>query len=260
MKAKSSRIDMAQVTPDTGLLDLIVSSGYEATEQQVEQLARANISAVHTCDQISGSYFKILLVACQSALKPKHQGKRLDAMAAITNTEAPLYAAVLRGITTLDVASDPAVDSAERSRRALERNRRSAFARSAKSLIVNFVRAGGEMRRVDPSISKEQMRQMTIDLKPETDSQDRLNEFISSQGDTLKRAIIRLAKLDQEDAIAATQGMLSSLTSVLSGFGFSRAKTASQAAKELRPLNVEGTDFWPVARIADAATSSASVQ
>lgn len=229
------------------IIETIALAGYDATEEQVEMLARANISAIKTNDQISGSYFRILLTASHNALRPKHQGKRVDVLEIVSATEAPLYAAVLRGITTSDVAPDPTQVPAERQRRALERNRRSAFARSAKSIIVNFIKAGGDLRKVDvEDTSKDRMRQMSLDLKPPAKSEDQISEFIESTLDSLKRAILRLSKLDKDQAVEVGRGTVSTLAMVLSKLGVERAASPKQAVKEQRPIELEGMDFWPV--------------
>lgn len=120
------------------ILNIIVSGNYAATPKQVEELARA----VHVGLQGPGTYLRILVCACLSALPelPKHRGRRaidtVAQLAAVDKVHVEHYPAVLRGV------ADDSTDTREN-------NRRATFARSAASTLRAYVKRGGDIRSLD---------------------------------------------------------------------------------------------------------------
>lgn len=124
------------------------------SEKQIEALAAERLTA----DQADGTYLRALIVASQSKLSARRGGKRA-ALAAIEESSAVYYAAVLRGVMTVDIIVTEGLEAAEAQRRVHERNRRATFARSAKSTIVAWVREGGDLRSIDAdTVTKTELR------------------------------------------------------------------------------------------------------
>lgn len=142
------------MNPQT-VLDKIESAHYVVTDAQVEALAHDMYTTNTRAQRIDGVYLRVLLAECQSKLGPASPKRRkstgdIDAqMVVLDAAHDRFYAAVLRGVTTPDVAADASLEPDERQRRSLERNRRSIFARTAKSTLATYVRAGGDLRSVN---------------------------------------------------------------------------------------------------------------
>lgn len=183
---------------------------FVATDAQVEQLASARWTLAAQEEGLNGTYLRVLVVGCQSELGTKRRGRpsSTSQLAVVDKIHIRFYAAVLRGITTPDIVADDTQEPAERSRRALERNRRSTFARSAKTTLVNFVRAGGDIRTLDPpTVSKAQLR-AAGEPPPLVDRVAR--QLANAQGAIL-RAIGRRARGDPSGARDMLEGVLEAL-------------------------------------------------
>lgn len=139
------------------IIEKIEAGHFVATDAQVEALAHDMYTTNAKVQRIDGVYLRVLIAGCQSQLgsaTPKRRKSAGDIEAQMTVLEAiheRFYAAVLRGVTTPEIAADASLEPVERQRRSLERNRRSTFARTAKSTLVAYVKAGGDLRSVDVS-------------------------------------------------------------------------------------------------------------
>lgn len=130
-----------------------MKSKYAMTEAQVENLARDIAAAQDVTNGGRTTYLRVLVTHMQATLGHVKRGKALAAQAQLEVLDAvhgKFYPAVLRGITTHDLEPAAGLEQAELSRRALERNRRSTFARTAKSTLVAWIKAAGDMRSLDP--------------------------------------------------------------------------------------------------------------
>lgn len=140
-------------------------NAHHMTESQIETLAHDRTLKLGETDRADSSYLRALIYSTQAKLGPKpaqrsrgnrHVKTQLAALAAVA---APFYAAVLRGVTTPDIAVKDGLDAAEASRRSRERNRRATFARSTKSTLVAWVRLGGDIRMLDvATVAKSELR------------------------------------------------------------------------------------------------------
>jgi len=224
---------------------------YSMTETQVEALAEEYATATGTTHRVGMTYLRVLVTACQSVTgnKKTRGSSRLDQSAIVEDVANKYYAAVLRGVTTSDIAADVAQPKEEQTRRARERNRRSTFARASKSVLAAFVKAGGDLRELDA----------------ETVTRDPLAKFVrESRGERAARfeierritAIIRIAgqdpetaRLDLGEAIEALQNAMDALSpsgnvdetapaqEIRLDAGLSREERAALRALRNRPLS-----------------------
>lgn len=139
-----------------------IKSKYALTEAQVETLAHDRMIAATGIEQADGTYLKALVTAVQAVLGAK-RGKRpatADQLAALDGAAEPFYKAVLRGVTTEDIAVEGmALSVEELQRRQRERNRRATFARTAKSTLATWVNEGGDLRAIDvATVTKTELR------------------------------------------------------------------------------------------------------
>lgn len=187
---------------------------YVATEAQVETLAAAHWNVAIQLEGSNSTYLRVLLVGAQAELgrgrgrKPNPQAQ----LAVLDKVHERFYAAVLRGVTTDDIAKDEGLEPTESSRRALERNRRSTFARSSKTALANFAKAGGDLRTLVPEeVTKASLR-AAVQPPPPTDRTAR--QLANAQGAIL-RAIARRARGDPGGARDMLEGVVEQLQAAL---------------------------------------------
>lgn len=207
----------------TTIIEKLEAHPAGATEAQVEQLAHARYTAGSQASRADSTYFRVLLVACQAKLGGPKRGPGRRAAVDIKGQLAVLdaaherfYAAVLRGVTTPDVAADDALERAERQRRMLERNARSGFARTAKSALWAFAEAGGDLRGLDPATaSKTAIRAALAPAEPT----DKVARQISRSEGALLRAIARQARASPDEAAGTVERLMGELQKVLDDLG-----------------------------------------
>jgi hypothetical protein len=116
----------------------------------VAALARDYVDGVSRTDRVSSTYLRVLVAHSQKELNAKRVTEDA-ALAAVGRAHTRLYAIVMQAVTTEDIAPDPDLPAEEAHTRAMERNRRSNFARTAKSTLVAWIYAGGKLRSLDPA-------------------------------------------------------------------------------------------------------------
>lgn len=198
----------------TDLIEKLEKAHFVATDAQVESLALERYSNAAHAVRADGTYLRVLVVATQSQVGTRRRG-RLDAAAQTNVLEAvheKFYAAVLRGVTTPEVAPDDALAQSDRTLRSLERNRRSAFARSAKSTLSAYVRAGGDLRALVASqVTKAALRAAIAPPEPP----DKVTRQIARSEGALLRALKRQAKVDPVAAERDIERCIEELQNVL---------------------------------------------
>lgn len=202
----------------TTIIAKIIASNYVATEQQVEALAHYRYTQNTEVNGSDATYLRILLVGIQARLGPKRRGRiSLETQGQVLEeTHAKFYDAILRGVTTPEIAIDETLPQAERSARALERNRRSAFARSSKSTLAIVAAAGVDLRGLDASlVTKASLRAL---VSPPEPSDKVARQIVRSRG-SLLRALARQAKTSPNAAHDAIQAAIDALTELQEGMG-----------------------------------------
>lgn len=199
----------------TTILHKLEANPASATDAQVEQLAQARYTAGTEVARTDGIYLRVLVAGCQGKLGPMRRGRAPNGgaqLAVIEAIHARFYGAVLRGITTADIAPDDTLDNAERQRRTLERNRRSSFARTAKSTLVAYAKAHGDIRSLDAqTVSKNQLRAA---VEPEPVGDKVSQRIVRSEG-VLLRAVKRQAREDPDTARETLERTIQNLRKVL---------------------------------------------
>jgi hypothetical protein len=129
-----------------------MKSKYAMTEAQVENLAREIAASVDVTNGGRTTYLRVLVTHIQATLGNVKRGRVLGSetqLSVLDDTNKRFYAAVLRGIVTPDLEAVGGLEQAELTRRSLERNRRSTFARTQKSVLMHWIQTGGDMRSLD---------------------------------------------------------------------------------------------------------------
>lgn len=188
------------------IVSKLVQGEYSASEQDIESLALERYNNHGTVNQTDNTYLRVLTRNAQSrngtARNRRTQVKHVNA------AHVAFYAAVIRGVTTHDIAHDDTVDKAEKTRRSLERNRRSAFARTSKSTLVGYIKSGGDLRALDiGGLTKSGLR---CAMKP-PEPKDKIERQIERAQGGLLRALTRKFRVNApgaEDTIEAAQTAL----------------------------------------------------
>ena len=149
------------------------------TEQMIETLAAERTTTGLNLANIDGTYLRALVLGAQGKFTVK-RGKRPATEAQLTAVESiatPFYAAVLRGVMTVDIVLTPELPAEEVTRRTRERNRRATFARSAKSTLVAWVTAGGDIRALNgAAVTKGQLQTEIAAARPERSTPERVEQ------------------------------------------------------------------------------------
>lgn len=122
--------------------------GYDVGGDVIAELARIGASGDAVTAKVGGTYLKVLVRGAQLIAG--------DGAVAVNKVQSLYYPHVLRGVTTADCADDKTMARDERSRRSLERNRRSNFARTAASTLRTWVSLGGDLRVLDAAVVTKQ--------------------------------------------------------------------------------------------------------
>lgn len=185
---------------------------------QVEHLARARFEAHASVTESDSTYLSLVIDAMQAKLGRKARGRvNAEAHAVVLNEVHELfYAAVLRGVTTDDIAYDEKLDGKEQRRRSLERNSRSAFARTTKSTVANFIAGGGDVRALDAqTVSKAFLRKAVAPPQPA----DKVARQIANAKGALLRAVERRARGDPDTAREELSTLIEEFQEVLAQLG-----------------------------------------
>lgn len=137
--ATKKRAAVATATP-------FARSGYIVTDAALATLARDYVDGVSRADTVRGSYLRVLVAHSKRALR----SVKNNALEAVEQTHLHLYGVVLKAITTPDLEAVEGLIAEERDRRTRERNRRSNFARTAKSTLIAWIKAGGQLNTLKP--------------------------------------------------------------------------------------------------------------
>lgn len=198
-------------------LATIIAHHYVATAAQVELLAHERYTNNTAVLQSDETYLRVTLQGCLARLgKSRRKANEQDQLTVLEDVNKPFYEAVLRGVTTPDVAPDDSVDDEERARRTQARNSRSGFARSSKSTLKTFIEAGGDLRSLDVlSVTKRQIREA---FKP-PEPTDKVARQIQRAEAALMRALTRQARASPETAEASAQALIAALEAAIEDLG-----------------------------------------
>lgn len=245
-----------------GVVEALAKSNFVASDEQIETLARLNLTGLQQTDNVRGSYLKVLVAGVQKAIgKPAARGARKlsEAAEVLAQVHERYYAAVLKGITTPDVADDESLDRDARTARSLERNRRSNFARSAKSLVNKFIDSGGDVMTINATtVTKTELQSFVLSMRQKLQATGVTLEHKAQLAMArIDEAARELADEDKEAAVTLVSETMAKLTNLLSELGRDFTTKTLVAVKEHRPLKLGEGMFWPMGR---AVAPQAGVQ
>ncbi len=239
-------------------LQNIQKANYLVDENDVETLAREYVNSQQSLAGSRTTYFRILLAHVQVALAGKPAlrskpaaslteeqiGKHLEAF---ETTNSRLYAAVVRGSITPEIADSPNLSTDESNRRAIERNRRNNYARSAASTMRAYIRAGHDITRI--SVLNASKNSMTVSngarIAVAAVPGERLHRRVKNTTTKLTNLVSELASLDRGAAIAALQEVMEQASNLMLKHGQRAVTKPEQAMAEHKLWKTAGGVFWP---------------
>lgn len=219
------------------------------TVAEIRTLARQTVDGRQQTLSARGAYFRALVETAQAELggKAGQEGQ----LAAVRHVHRRFYPVVQEATTTPDIAHSVKAPPAERKRRALERNRRTNFARSAYGTIRRWLRADGHdlMKLDSQKVTKSQL----LKEAPPTRKHALTKERMQARADKFIGGLLgftrQLAKVDQAQAATVANDAIEQLVKLLAA-NARGTKDAKVAAQEQRPLYLAGKVFWPMSKAA----------
>lgn len=208
----------------------ITAAHFVANPQLIEALAHEWYAGTAAVRALDGTYLRVLIVGVQAEIGPKTR-RRPDVQSqveAIEKVNETFYAAVLRGVTTPEIAHAEGLDPVESTRRSIERNRRSTFARSAKSTLIAYVKAGGDLRTL--AVAETTKTILRNFVNQTTDAQARDEATVLRAQTTIVRVVAREAGEDVDAARTRLEAVIAKLTEALEGLGTEHGSTTTLLA------------------------------
>lgn len=215
------------------ILSKIERAHFMASEADIEAMARARHEGEEYGSRAAGTYLKILvaLTAAQIGGGTAHLSRRRGRHAASLNVEevaahmaaldtvnTSTYAAVLRAVVTPDIEKVEGLSPEVAAYRALERNRRTNYARTALTALRLFVAAGRDVRDLDvATVTKDALRATAERYAPPTHTvtAGRLVRSAERAGARIVEEALELASVDQAQAEKLLAALMASLQDVL---------------------------------------------
>lgn len=241
------------ISKDRSLIETLAKAHFLASDDQIPLLAARYVSGLQAQDSVKGAYLKVLVAATLKAAKPA-KNKPSEIVAHLDAVHDLYYGLVLKGITTPDVTDDESLGQEARTARSLERNRRSTFARTAKNALGSYLKAGGDLFRLDPdTVTKSELQMFSTAMRSKELEPKTLQQRAELAVGRVEEMCRQLADEDQDAAVVAVQELMAKMTNLLAEMGREATTKTLVAVKEHRPLRLREGTFWPMGRAVAAA-------
>ncbi len=221
---------------------------FVATAEDIQELTRSNLDAVKDIETTRQTYLRALIGTTQAELKGTKEiteGMQVKSLAIV---QKRFYTAVLAVITTADIADNPRLRPEEKTRRSLERNRRSNFARSAYSTLKSWLQSGKDLTTLKPAtVSKSQLAAETPrrHMAARAVKPDKIRGKVEALITSLLNSTRQLANADPVEARKVLDEAMQAIAKELFQGAVQPTTDAATAVKEHRPLRVGNGMFWP---------------
>lgn len=236
----------------------IEKANYLATAEDVATLATSNLEAQQMIGRVHGCYFRILLARTQHAicgkptLRAREKAEKMTPedteahLKAFETQHAELYAAVLNAVRSADTESRKNLETDEQNRRALERNRRTNFARSAASVLRTYIKRGGNVLRLAvPHATKSAVAAMTPPAEDAEPAEGRSERTVTRAAARIVAAVQSMAAEDKEGAVDVLRKALGLIAGTMQSLGIRSTTKPAVALAQDRLLRTEAGVFWP---------------
>lgn len=273
MKSNAENATNATNVSDTlgSLLPPLEDNLYLVSDADLAKFAVVTVAVTDTLQGFRQAYMRVLLAGTQIAIgiakptqrTPKNYSTlkddvRATQLRALADTHARYYSIILAAVTTPDIVDSLRLGADERKRRAVERNRRSNYARSAKSTLSAYLNVGYDLCELNVlKASKSMVRGLVAQRKTPSGE-----EMVGALPERIEAAVKRItgyaSTLAADDAAKATeviQGAMSQLGDILLDMGMKPTKRLDVGVREHRPVMLTEGMFWPI--LGSAVTGAA---
>jgi len=182
------------------IIERIAASNFIATVANVESLAREHATARTAADRTGATYLHIL-IACTQQRISESRSRRKNALDALEAIHKELYPAVLKGVAVGSESSK-------------ETNRRATFARTNKSTLAAYLKAGKSIADLVPGETSKRQLRAAIAPPP---AESRTVRIMDASKASIIRAVEREARRDLVAARRSLERVIDELVLELDG-------------------------------------------
>lgn len=227
------------------VVESLTAAKYVATPDQIAQLARFNLKSLEGSESVRGVYLKCLIAGVQKDLTESVTELEQDKV--LQQVHERYYGAVLKAVTTREIKDSAKLPVEERRVRAQERNRRSNFARSAKSTLLNFIRADGDVQTLDADkITKGELHAFAVSMAvPRMPAKPLSQRVVERLGD-FEELVRELADADKPRAVQALEQSMERLSVLMIELGATYTDRGEIAVRDHKIWRTPAGTFWPI--------------
>lgn len=230
---------------DRNVIQELTTNGFLATDEQIEALARYNLQNVMGSENVRGIYLKSLIVAVQheiQAAKVEREPKEV-----LDDVHSRFYKAIMRAVTPKSLQDDDSLTKEERKARAHERNRRSNFARSAKSTVLSFIKSDGDIMQLNAvSITKGELAAFAMAMRSALNAPMTLKQRAEAAILKTEELLRQLADQDKPTAVKLAESGLSLFADLMVELNGATTNRSDVAMRDHKFLELPAGKFWPV--------------
>lgn len=221
---------------------------YIATEADVTEVTRQYLEATTNAEAGRQTYLRMLAATSIKELgsvpkrsiagRPRRlsQEEQAQQLAAIATVHERFYNAVLQVV-------EESLHSVPAKERAIEKNRRSNFARTALYALRLYVRAGKDLTALDLKKLSKSALAVVVPQRPPTAR--RLKGRVDRASKVFVTALLALSEADKDTARAELDSLIGILAAQIATLGVSVARDMETAIAEHRPFRSGATLFLP---------------
>lgn len=221
---------------------------FVGTPADMEALTQDSIQAARTGRTVRGTYLKVVVAVTQAELdisvrrravkmpQPNEEEMR-GQMRVMVAVHKRFYAVVLK------------VARENKPRNAVEMNKWTNFARSAKAKLKRWMLAGNDIRALVPA--KLTHADLEVSRANRGWTRDRFQKRAGKWAGHLVAAATAYAKEDTQTAIATLESAVAQLTALLADLGTAASKSGAATIRAHRPVKAGKTSWSPKRRETD---------
>lgn len=254
---------MKTQSSETGLsLADVISRKYLLDDAALGQLAHVNVDTADLLFNLRQAYLRVLLAGVQVAIglsSPKQSNtrkySRLDAegitaqLKALNDTHAKYYAVISNAVVTPDIADGARLGDAERHRRAIERNRRTNYARTAKAALKGVIATGYDLKELNVMAFTKTQAYSLITQRTISKPAD-VGASLAARLQTLTTQVYNnvraLTEIDPQKATDLVTETMSQLGALVMDLGMKPVRSLEVGAREHRPIKLKEGLFWSI--------------
>lgn len=136
----------------TSIVKIAAGSDYNLSDEDLGTLVETKVKAGAVDAGVGDTYFRVLVRRSQIEVATAGEGTHTDAvLAGVDRAHKGMMAIVNDRVITPDIAPKDSDSSETKAEKRAERQRRTGFARSSKSALVRWIKAGGDLMGLNPA-------------------------------------------------------------------------------------------------------------